>query len=935
MERTEHNEALFNGILESSQDGIVVVDEAGKLVVWSKAMERICGASAREAIGGELVDVLWQLTPVEQKSPALYDGLRSNMAKLKHFGPSSPGNRLDARDIVAFDGRRRSVETRFSAVATPGGFRVVAFVKDVTERENALQQARDSVEGNEARMSALLKGLSDVVCVFGRHGEISYVSPSVEHVLGYVPSSLLGLRVLDFIHPEEAVSTRRTIQELIQNPRGSATHSIRLRHADGHWVNVEAASRSLLDHPYIRGVVVTLRDITERTRTQGALAESERRYRALFETSAISLWECDLSEVRAALALLPSDSPAAPHRYIDGNPDFVERATGLIKIVAVNEASRELFEGDSAGQIRESAGSIIVSHGFDPMRSLLHGLVDGHGQIELEIAVDTLKGNRRDVFVRAAVPETGSRFEHMLLNIVDLTGRKAAEEALGNFIAQSPEMIMLMDEEGKIIEFNAGAEELTCIRRELAIGMELWQLRALLTPDADRAPGYDTRLAESYREAFRQGNVDIIGRHARRCVQRPDGSLRQVEQFNFGIRTSRGMQIGSITHDVTDRAAAEQEIASLQEQVHQARKMEALGRLAGGVAHDFNNLLTSIIANADLVLLREETEGEVRETLEEIESAAYRAADLTQHLLAFSRKQVYETETIDLNRVVADMERMLKRIIGEDVRLEVRLEATASLVEAARMNIEQIVLNLAVNARDAMLRGGGLTIVTSNGHDEPTGNGVVQLSITDTGCGMPDEVKSHLFEPFFTTKEPGRGTGLGLATVYGIVQQLKGEIVVDSAPGSGTSVRVQLPLASADAPGIDRPDIPEPDVSGKETVLVAEDDDTLLKVVVKTLQAGGYSVVGFSDPLEALRCTTAGGVRIDLLIADMVMPEMSGTQLAAAVLERLPSTKVLFISGYAAQAQGEIGISVEGDGFLAKPFSLKELNRTVRKILDS
>jgi CheY-like chemotaxis protein len=213
--------------------------------------------------------------------------------------------------------------------------------------------------------------------------------------------------------------------------------------------------------------------------------------------------------------------------------------------------------------------------------------------------------------------------------------------------------------------------------------------------------------------------------------------------------------------------------------------------------------------------------------------------------------------------------------------------------------------------------------------------GAVQITMTDTGCGMPEDVKSHLFEPFFTTKEPGKGTGLGLATVYGIVQQIKGEIIVDSAPGSGTSIRVCLPLASAGGTRVDRPDIPEPDASGRETVLVAEDDETLLKVIVKTLQAGGYSVIGFADPFEALRCASSGGVRIDLLIADLVMPEMSGMQLAAGVQECLPAAKVLFISGYAAQGEGDIGISVEGDGFLAKPFSLKDLKRTVRKILDA
>ncbi|HEY9594610.1 MAG TPA: ATP-binding protein, partial [Spirochaetia bacterium] len=343
----------------------------------------------------------------------------------------------------------------------------------------------------------------------------------------------------------------------------------------------------------------------------------------------------------------------------------------------------------------------------------------------------------------------------------------------------------------------------------------------------------------------------------------------------------------------------------------------------------------SIIANADLLLMDAAVSGGVREVVEEIEMASYRAADLTQRLLSFSRKQTPEQKMIDLNVAVADVEKMLRRIIGEDIRLSCFLEAPSATVLAAPAQIEQILLNLAINARDAMPEGGSITIATSSVARPKGGTGGdrVCLSVTDTGCGMPDDVKSHLFEPFFTTKDPGRGTGLGLATVYGIVQQMGGEISVDSAVGRGTTVLVTFPIASgiAGSGGVATPQAPV--TRGCGDIIVAEDDETLLKVIVKTLQTGGYSVHGFSDPLEALRFATTEATRVDLLVADLVMPSMSGVQLASGVLEAWAGAKLLYISGYPGELDRKAACPIAGDGYLSKPFTLAELTLKVREVL--
>ena len=380
----------------------------------------------------------------------------------------------------------------------------------------------------------------------------------------------------------------------------------------------------------------------------------------------------------------------------------------------------------------------------------------------------------------------------------------------------------------------------------------------------------------------------------------------------------------------------------LEQQFRQAQKMEAVGRLAGGVAHDFNNLLTVITGYAELLLAGSGLEPAQRTALDEIQRAAERGGALTHQLLAFSRGHPFTPRMVQLNALIVQMEKMLSRLIGEDVELITVAAAEPSTVRTDPGQLEQVVMNLVVNARDAMPGGGKLIVETANAEvaqnyagpnvDLKPGSYVV-LSISDTGMGMDPETITHLFEPFFTTKAPGKGTGLGLATAYGIVKQSGGAISVYSEPGRGTTVKIYLPSAVAKA-AVDAADRkPAAALRGSETILVLEDEARVRKLICEVLTGRGYRVLEAVRGDEAIRIVTEHHGRIHLLLADVVLPEMSGPQVLEQIRARYPHVKVLFMSGYTDEAMAHHGILDSGAPFLQKPFLPEALARKVREVL--
>jgi len=520
----------------------------------------------------------------------------------------------------------------------------------------------------------------------------------------------------------------------------------------------------------------------------------------------------------------------------------------------------------------------------------------------------------------------------IVINYRDVTERRRAEEALRaseerfRLVSRATnDAVWDLDLATGVVQWNETVQILFGYPPE-AVGHDpsWWEER--IHP-ADRE-----RVLSSSQAAVDQGAASWSSEFR---FRRADGSYARVVDRSYILRDGAGRAvrlIGSMI-DVTERR-------SLQEQLIQAQKMEAVGRLAGGIAHDFNNLLSAILGYGDLMLpkLHDPT---LRAKLMEIRKAAERAAALTRQLLAFSRKQVLVPEVVVVGTLISDLSKMLRRLIGEDIELVAEAPARPAFVRVDPGQLEQVLMNLAVNARDAMPRGGRLTIEVASvepdeafrrAHpDAPAGPQVV-ISVTDTGVGMDPEVRAHLFEPFFTTKERGKGTGLGLATVYGIVKQSGGHVEVDSAPGRGTTFRVFLPAAEAQLPG------PSPSletvVGGSETVLIVEDEAALRSLGQEILRDQGYKVLAAGSGGEALELARFHKAPIHLLVTDVVMPGMDGPELASHLLPLHPEARCLYMSGYTDDAILRRGVLEEGMPFLQKPFTIDAFALKVREVLD-
>jgi PAS domain S-box-containing protein len=397
------------------------------------------------------------------------------------------------------------------------------------------------------------------------------------------------------------------------------------------------------------------------------------------------------------------------------------------------------------------------------------------------------------------------------------------------------------------------------------------------------------------------------------------------------------------SRNIVERKQAEEALQDSEEQLRQSQKMEAVGQLAGGVAHDFNNLLAVIIGYSDLLLARTDLplSEDSQRKVEQISKAGHRAAALTRQLLAFSRKQVLQPKLLDLNIVVGDMDKMLKRLIGEHIEMRSILEPALGIVKADPGQVEQVLLNLVVNARDAMPAGGKLTIETGNvvldgqyvhTHRSVEPGSYVMLAVSDTGVGMAADVKSRIFEPFYTTKEKEKGTGLGLSTVYGIVKQSGGSIWVYSEPGQGTTFKIYLPCVDQDA-DIDEPGIVAPDYTGAETVLLVEDEEMVREIANEILTLNGYRVLQAAHGNEALEISRNHDGVIDVMITDVVMPLMGGPELARTLAVSRPQMQVLYISGYTDDTIVRHGVLQQGTAFLQKPFTAEAFTRKLREVI--
>ena len=648
----------------------------------------------------------------------------------------------------------------------------------------------------------------------------------------------------------------------------------------------------------ILGCVVTLTDITERRYAEAAARESDERARAIFEQAAVGIAEVAL----------------------DGSWLVVNQR--LCDIVGF---SREELLGLKFQDITHPDDLARDVHN---QRRLVAGEIRTYSAEKRYIRKD-----RSSVWINVTVgighekPESPG---HFITVVEDITARRRAEaerERLTMAMEQATEMVLIADVHGDIVYVNPAFEVVTGFSRADAIGQNPRLLKSGMQDEA-----FYQRLWGTIR-----GGATWRGRTVNK---KKDGTLFTEDASISPVRDAAGVVTSyvKVAHDITATLA-------LEAQFLQSQKMEGIGRLAGGVAHDFNNLLSVMLSYTGFAIAGLREGDPLRDDLAEVTKAGERAAALTRQLLAFSRKQVLQPEPLDLDRILADMEPMLHRLISEDVSIVRIPQPRLGLVRADRGQIEQVIMNLVVNARDAMPRGGKLTIETANleldegftaTHPALAPGRYVMVAVSDSGSGMDEETKARVFEPFFTTKALGKGTGLGLSTVHGIVHQSGGSVFVYSELGQGTTFKVYLPcdLPDAAAPTVAKPPTVRSMATGTETALVVEDEEALREVARRMIEAAGYTVLTAANGEEALLVSARHDGGVHLLVTDVVMPRMGGKALALELAKTRPALKVLYMSGYADDAIVHHGVLEPGTHFLAKPFTAADLTRKIREVLD-
>jgi two-component system cell cycle sensor histidine kinase/response regulator CckA len=806
--------------------------------------------------------------------------------------------------VVTGKGERRTWEYR-STLRTEGVAEPIvrAMAHDITERILAEKSLKES----EEKFRAITHTASDAILLLDNEGRVSYWNPSAEKMFGYRSEEAMGKEIHLFLAPERYHEDYKEgwakFKATGQGPAVGRTNDFFAVRKDGTEFPIEVSTSAIQVGGKWCSVGI-IRDITDRKRMFETLQQSEYLYRTLTESSLTGIYM------------------SREGHYVFANEMFYKivgyswedlKSIDPLDLIAPEERNRiaEIFR-------KRLSGEDVVS--------------------EYETKMIHRDGTKLDVQVRAALIQFENK-PTVLGNMIDVTKRKRAEEALKaseekyrTLVESTSDAILMSNEEREIISVNQAFCHL--------FGFNKGEIE-----------GKSTRTIHPSEESFKSfGELAYpIVEKARSFrsewnLLRKDGTIFPVETVVSAIVSPNGSTEGvvGIIRDITERKQAEKEMVALQEQLQQSQKMEAVGRLAGGVAHDFNNLLTVLLGTSQLILLELDKDNPLRDRIEEIIRTSERAATLTRQLLAFSRRQIMEFKVLDLNAVIKNLGRMLLRIIGEDIELVTVFAEDLGKIKSDSGQIEQVMMNLAVNGKDAMPHGGKLIIETDNAeldedfarsHAGTKAGQYVRLMVSDTGKGMPPEVREKIFEPFFTTKEKGKGTGLGLSTVYGIVRQSGGNIWVYSEPGKGATFKIYFPRVDepleAFKETLERVEFPR----GSETILVVEDGEEVRKFVVRILKRQGYQVLEAPNGEEALVLSQHYEGPIHLVLTDVVMPGMSGRELANALLNLRPELKVIYMSGYTDNSIVHHGILEKGIHYVQKPFTIEGLARKIQEIL--
>lgn len=749
---------------------------------------------------------------------------------------------------------------------------------------------------HQQRFQSLVERSTEVIAVMDRDGTMIYCSPTTERVLGYATADYVGHNAFEFIHPEDMPLTQTVLDRLLASAGGVERVTIRARHKEGHWIWMEVAATNLLDDPAVRGVVLNYRDITARRNAEEALQDREALYRATFDESPIGICHASLSgrmslvneELARFLGFTREELLGVPFTDVTAPEDTAADLAGVRRLVA----------GEVESDRREK--QYVRKDG-----SRVWGL--------------------RTVSVRR---DAAGKPLHLIAIVQDINDRKLAELALQQLqhrheaiLNHSPALIYLKDLEGRFILTNRLFEQKFVVEGDSALGRTAREIFSGRFADADAT--HDRAALASDGPVTQEITI----------YERDGAHVYFSIKFALRDASGRAYAVGGIASDISDRKRIEQQFL-------QAQKMEAFGQLAGGVAHDFNNILAVQLMHFNLLALDPDLPAKAKSILKELEQAANRATSLVRQLLIFSRRHELVTQVLDLNRAVDGVCKMLKRFVGEDIAFTFEPAPQPLWADADPGMIEQVVMNLCVNARDAMPRGGKLTIslrverrraIELDGPDAPEAD-YAAIVVTDTGHGMDEQTRKRIFEPFFTTKPVGRGTGLGLATVHGIARQHRGWVDVDSAPHAGSTFRVYFPLTKAAAANVASTE--NEFLHGTGRILLAEDEETVRSTAAACLRRAGYEVTEVSDGVQAMMRWDETRGDFDLLVTDMVMPGgLSGLQVAEQLLRAKAELKAVLMTGYNPEQMQGPDADPPNLVRMSKPFSATRLLQTVHDAL--